>query len=182
MDKSPFYMRNTKTGRSSKLLQWIGVLSLTVVIGLVSCDSKNKGPVAPPPVAVNVYAVQPGNATYFENYPGTATPLNQVDIKPQVSGNIIGIYFKDGQEVRKGQNTTRSISSSIRRRLSRPRPMCLSPRPTWRSRSRMRTGIWSLPSRMRSPSRPWIINWPIWTPPSSSCRRRRPMWPASKPT
>ena len=103
MDKSPFYMRNTSTGRGPVFKQWIGVLSLTVVFGLVSCDSKNTGPVAPPPVAVNVYAVQPGNATYFENYPGTATPLNQVDIKPQVSGNIIGIYFKDGQAVRRGQ-------------------------------------------------------------------------------
>ena len=88
-------MRNT--------LHWNGLLSLVVVVGLVSCDSKPTGPAAPPPVAVNVYAVQAGNATYFDSYPGTATPLNQVDIKPQVSGNISGIYFKDGQQVRKGQ-------------------------------------------------------------------------------
>jgi len=59
--------------------------------------------VAPPPASVNVYTVQAGNATYFDSYPGTATPLNQVDIKPQVSGNISGIFFKDGQAVRKGQ-------------------------------------------------------------------------------
>jgi len=88
-------MRNT--------LHWNGLLSLVVAVGLVSCDSKPTGPAAPPPVAVNVYAVQAGNATYFDSYPGTATPLNQVDIKPQVSGNISGIYFKDGQQVRKGQ-------------------------------------------------------------------------------
>jgi RND family efflux transporter MFP subunit len=103
MDKFPFYMRNTLTGRSPKSKQWIGLLSLTVAVGLASCGSNNAGPVAPPPASVNVYAVQSGNATYFESYPGTATPLNQVDIKPQVSGNIIGIYFKDGQAVRKGQ-------------------------------------------------------------------------------
>ncbi|HET6254814.1 MAG TPA: efflux RND transporter periplasmic adaptor subunit [Puia sp.] len=88
-------MRNT--------LQWTGLLSLTVAFGLASCGSKSAGPAAPPPPAVNVYAVRTGNATYFESYPGTATPLNQVDIKPQVSGNISGIFFKDGQEVRKGQ-------------------------------------------------------------------------------
>lgn len=88
-------MRNT--------IQWTGLLSLTVAFGLASCENKNAGPVAPPPATVNVYTVQTGNATYFESYPGTATPLNQVDIKPQVSGNIIGIYFKDGQVVRKGQ-------------------------------------------------------------------------------
>jgi RND family efflux transporter MFP subunit len=77
---------------------------MAVVFGLASCGGNTAtGPVAPPPVGVNVITVQTGNATYFDSYPGTATPLNQVDIKPQVSGNIIGIYFKDGQEVRKGQ-------------------------------------------------------------------------------
>src|ERR1700743_2286730 len=95
MDKLSFFMRNT--------LQWTGLLSLIVAFGLVSCDSKSTGPVAPPPVAVNVYTVKSGNATYFDSYPGTATPLNQVDIKPQVAGNISGIFFKDGQQIRKGQ-------------------------------------------------------------------------------
>ena len=74
--------------------------------GLASCgdgDKKTAQQQAPPPVAVNLYTVQPGNATYFDNYPATVTPLNQVDIKPQVSGNIIDISFKDGQHVRKGQ-------------------------------------------------------------------------------
>jgi len=88
-------MRNT--------LQWIGLMSLTVSLGLTSCESGPTGPVAPPPTSVIVYTVAPGNATYYDLYPATATPLNQVDIKPQVSGNIIGIYFKDGQQVRKGQ-------------------------------------------------------------------------------
>ncbi|HUB60200.1 MAG TPA: efflux RND transporter periplasmic adaptor subunit [Puia sp.] len=96
-------MRNTLTGQSPKSRQWIGLLLLTVAIGLASCDSKHPGPAAPPPVAVNVYTVRSGNATYYDSYPGTATPLNQVDIKPQVSGNISGIFFKDGQQVRKGQ-------------------------------------------------------------------------------
>jgi RND family efflux transporter MFP subunit len=98
MDKSSFIMRNTLTG-------WgvIGLLSIASALGLASCDSKPTGPAAPPPTNVNVYAVKSGSAIYFDSYPGTATPLNQVDIKPQVSGNIIGIYFKDGQGVRKGQ-------------------------------------------------------------------------------
>jgi membrane fusion protein (multidrug efflux system) len=72
-------------------------------VSLTSCGDKKAGPQAPPPTAVNVYEVKHGNATYFDSYPATATPLNQVDIKPQVSGNIIGIYFKDGQQVKKGQ-------------------------------------------------------------------------------
>lgn len=78
-------------------------MSVVFSVSLTSCGNKPTGPQAPPPTAVNVYTVAPGNATYFDAYPATATPLNQVDIKPQVSGNIIGIYFKDGQQVRKGQ-------------------------------------------------------------------------------
>src|SRR5258706_2609479 len=84
-------------------IQWIGFMS--IMLFLVSCgdDKKSAGPQAPPPAAVNVYVVQPGSATYYEMYPATVTPLNQVDIKPQVSGNIINISFRDGQYVRKGQ-------------------------------------------------------------------------------
>lgn len=95
MDKLSFYMRNS--------LQWIGLTSVVFSLGLASCGNKPTGPQAPPPTPVNVTTVTHGNATYFDSYPATATPLNQVDIKPQVSGNIIGIYFKDGQQVRKGQ-------------------------------------------------------------------------------
>ncbi|HXB06543.1 MAG TPA: efflux RND transporter periplasmic adaptor subunit [Puia sp.] len=85
-------------------LQWIGSISVILSLSLTSCgDSKPAGPQAPPPTPVDVYTVATGNATYFDSYPGTATPLNQVDIKPQVAGNIIGIYFKDGQEVKRGQ-------------------------------------------------------------------------------
>src|SRR6185312_4981978 len=84
-------------------LQGMGLLSMATALCLASCGNKPTGPQAPPPTAVNVYTVEAGNATYFDNYPATATPLNQVDIKPQVSGNIVGIFFKDGQRVRKGQ-------------------------------------------------------------------------------
>jgi RND family efflux transporter MFP subunit len=86
----------------SNSTRWIGVFSM--MMGLASCGDKQAAPQqAPPPVAVDVSTVKPGNATYYDQYPATVTPLNQVDIKPQISGNIIGIFFKDGQHVRKGE-------------------------------------------------------------------------------
>jgi membrane fusion protein (multidrug efflux system) len=85
-------------------LQRILVIVVISGLGFASCGDKNSGqPAAPPPTAVAVFEVRPGNATYFDSYPATAIPLNQVDIKPQVSGNIVGINFKDGQRVKKGQ-------------------------------------------------------------------------------
>jgi RND family efflux transporter MFP subunit len=83
-------------------LQWIGFMSVAVACSLTSCGGNNTAPQAPPPPSVVAYTVATGNATFYESYPATATPLNQVDIKPQVSGNIVGIYFKDGQVVKKG--------------------------------------------------------------------------------
>lgn len=83
-------------------MRWIGLI--VFITGLSSCGGKQTAQQqAPPPVAVSVYRVTAGNATYYDMYPATVTPLNQVDIKPQISGNIIHIFFKDGQRVRKGQ-------------------------------------------------------------------------------
>jgi membrane fusion protein (multidrug efflux system) len=84
-------------------LKWIVVVLVVFNLTMSSCGNKPTGPQTPPPTRVNLYTVASGNATYFDMYPATATPLNQVDIKPQVAGNIVGIYFKDGQQVQKGQ-------------------------------------------------------------------------------
>lgn len=68
-----------------------------------ACDG-NKGleHAVPPPTPVTVYQVKSGNAVYHDEYPATVTALNQVDVRSEVSGYITGIYFKDGQHVRKG--------------------------------------------------------------------------------
>jgi RND family efflux transporter MFP subunit len=80
-------------------------LSVAAIAMLTSCGDDKKAPQqqAAPPVAIAVYPVQLEAATYYDEYPGTMTPLTEVEIRPQVSGYITGIYFKDGQHVTKGQ-------------------------------------------------------------------------------
>lgn len=76
-----------------------------IVIGFLSACSSPK-PEAPKTVSaipVTLYTVQKEPAVYYDNYPATVTPLNQVDLKAQVTGYITGIFFKDGQHVKKGQ-------------------------------------------------------------------------------
>jgi len=71
-----------------------------------SCGSSSKpaeAPKAPPPVPVTTYTVQKGNAVYFDQYPATVVALNEVQLRPQVTGYITGIFFKDGQRIKKGQ-------------------------------------------------------------------------------
>jgi membrane fusion protein (multidrug efflux system) len=70
-----------------------------------SCGSKKKDdPMkAPPPAAVSAEIVKKGKAIYYDEYPATVAALNQDDLHAEVTGYITGIYFKDGQRVKKGQ-------------------------------------------------------------------------------
>jgi membrane fusion protein (multidrug efflux system) len=73
---------------------------------LASCGSSGKpaeAPKAPPPVPVALYTVQKGTALYYDEYPATVVALNEVQLRPQVTGYITGVFFKDGQHVSKGQ-------------------------------------------------------------------------------
>src|SRR4051812_40469420 len=70
MDKLSFYMRNS--------IHWIGITLVAFFFSLESCgDGKPAQQQAPPPTSVAVYTAQTGNATYFDSYPATVTPLNQ---------------------------------------------------------------------------------------------------------
>ncbi|MDB5210653.1 MAG: family efflux transporter subunit, partial [Sediminibacterium sp.] len=75
------------------------------VLVFAACGGKKtpEAPKAPPPASVTVYEVKKESAVYFDNYPATIIPLNQVDLKAQVTGYITGMYFTDGQHVTKGQ-------------------------------------------------------------------------------
>lgn len=57
----------------------------------------------PPPTPVTAVKATKGSAVYYDEYPATVTALVEVEIQPQVAGNITGIFFQDGQRVRKGQ-------------------------------------------------------------------------------
>jgi len=76
------------------------------VLVLASCGKKNDQQAAmqgPPPVNVTLQEVTTTDAVYHDQYPGSVTALNQIDLRPQVTGFITGIHFQDGARVRKGQ-------------------------------------------------------------------------------
>ncbi len=82
----------------------IYLFSLMLIISFVlaDCGGNKNGQQGFPPTAVTAYTVTLKNASYYINYPATVTALNQVEIRPEVSGYLTGIYFKDGQHVTKG--------------------------------------------------------------------------------
>lgn len=75
------------------------VLLLTL---FVSCGNNESGSPKFSPTQVTAYTVTKEKASYYINYPGTVTALDQVEIRPEVSGYLTDIYFKDGQHVTKG--------------------------------------------------------------------------------
>lgn len=72
---------------------------------LVSCKTKpqQQGPPPNAPVAVTTIKVMEMGSNYYDEYPGILVPLNQSEIRAQVSGYITAIHFKDGDKVAKGQ-------------------------------------------------------------------------------
>lgn len=78
------------------------IFSILITITIVSCGgNKNNRPQFPPTQVVS-YTVKKGQASYYVKYPATVVALNQVEIRPEVSGYLTDIYFKDGQHVTKG--------------------------------------------------------------------------------
>ncbi len=68
---------------------------------LASCAKKQAPP--NPEVPVNLVTIKPQHVLYYDKYPATVRALEQVNLLPQVTGAITGIYFKEGSEVQKGQ-------------------------------------------------------------------------------
>jgi RND family efflux transporter MFP subunit len=79
-------------------------LLITVFICCLALFSCQQKPVPPtPPVPVNLQTVTAKRVWYYDKYPATTQALSQVNLYPEVQGYITGIFFKDGDHVRKGQ-------------------------------------------------------------------------------
>jgi membrane fusion protein (multidrug efflux system) len=87
-----------------KQLNNIAIISSLFIIA--SCGNKaqqtqQQGP--PPAVAITVTTVADTQAIYYDEYPATVTALNEIQLRPQATGFVTGIYFRDGDRVHKGQ-------------------------------------------------------------------------------
>ncbi len=85
---------------SRKLLKFAAIAAFILI---QACGQKSAAPPPPPPPNVTVEEAQLTNAQYYDEYPATVTALNQVELRPQVSGFITGVYFSDGAKVGAGQ-------------------------------------------------------------------------------
>lgn len=78
--------------------------ALTIILSSLvffSCQEKQKPHTGKVPV--NLITVTSQHVYYYDQYPATTQALSQVNLVPQVQGNITGIFFTEGTYVKKGQ-------------------------------------------------------------------------------
>ena len=93
---------------------WIWLL-VAVLVGIVvysqlgkagktTGGSAAKGASPPPPgVAVNAVAAKQGDIGVYLTGLGAVTPIHTVTVKSRVDGELMQVYYKEGQTVKKGQ-------------------------------------------------------------------------------
>jgi membrane fusion protein, multidrug efflux system len=69
----------------------------------LGCASKAAPPPAPPPVPVTAAAVVEKNVPVQVRAIGSVEAYSNVAVKTQVTGELTGVYFKEGDDVKKGQ-------------------------------------------------------------------------------
>lgn len=77
-------------------------LIIFITVSSISCGGNKKNQLQFPPTPVTSYIVRKEKARYYVEYPGTVVALNEVEIRPEVSGYLTNIYFNDGQQITKG--------------------------------------------------------------------------------
>ncbi len=84
-----------------KKLAAFAVLFLAIGLSLAGCEDKKA---SAPPAAPKVTVAQPlaQKIVDWDDYIGRFEAVQTVEIRPRVSGYLVGIHFEDGQTVKKG--------------------------------------------------------------------------------
>ncbi|MEO5774443.1 MAG: efflux RND transporter periplasmic adaptor subunit [Sphingomicrobium sp.] len=81
----------------------VAALPLVLVAGLAMGRSASPQAAAPPPPVVTVATPLVREISEWDEYSGRFEASRTVEIRPRVSGAIVGVHFQDGAFVRQGQ-------------------------------------------------------------------------------
>jgi membrane fusion protein (multidrug efflux system) len=79
------------------------ILSATTASALVSCGGNAQDAQQQQAPAIEVMTVQPGDADLSSTYPATIKGKTDIEIRPQISANIVKVHVDEGQHVKAGQ-------------------------------------------------------------------------------
>nr|WP_244290008.1 efflux RND transporter periplasmic adaptor subunit [Flavobacterium resistens] len=94
------------------------ITSFILALVLSSCADKNQTPAAPPPPVLPVAAITSANTTTDAEYPASIQGTVDVEIRPQVSGNLERVYVDEGAYVTKGQTLFKINERPFREQLN----------------------------------------------------------------
>ena len=77
--------------------------SLILVLTLIGCSDKSQAPMAAVAPELPVYSIEASSATTDSEYPAAIQGTVDVEIRPQVSGNLEKVFVDEGAYVTKGQ-------------------------------------------------------------------------------
>ncbi|MFV8375147.1 efflux RND transporter periplasmic adaptor subunit [Flavobacterium sp. LB1P71] len=99
------------------IMKKITILSIMAVF-LISCADKSQAPAAAPAPLLPVMAITTENTTTDTEYPASIQGTVDVEIRPQVSGNLDRVYIDEGAYVSKGQSLFKINERPFREQLN----------------------------------------------------------------
>lgn len=93
------------------------LISTLLVLTLIGCSPKSEAPVASAP-NLPVYDIQSASASTDSEYPAAIQGTVDVEIRPQVSGNLERVYVDEGAYVTKGQSLFKINEQPFREQLN----------------------------------------------------------------
>lgn len=91
-------------------VKWFNIVKYLVIPGLLaaifflnSCSSNPQPQGAPPPPSLPVAAVATGTDTTYQEYPASIEGIVNVEVRPQVSGQLDKVFVDEGAYVAAGQ-------------------------------------------------------------------------------
>ncbi|GAA3746175.1 efflux RND transporter periplasmic adaptor subunit [Flavobacterium ginsengisoli] len=113
-----FTRENVQPIKTTMKMKNVIITSFILALVLSSCADKNQAPTAPPPPVLPVLAITSANTITDSEYPASIQGTVDVEIRPQVSGNLDRIFVDEGAYVNKGQTLFKINERPFREQLN----------------------------------------------------------------
>lgn len=81
----------------------LAILASGLALSLAACSAGAESQGEPPPPQVTVATPLVSEVVDWDDFVGRFEAIEKVDVKPRVTGYLVGDHFRDGQSIRRGQ-------------------------------------------------------------------------------